>query len=125
MSILSRNRAEAARWELFHGVVCNNSLADDAVFALTQGDDVGFGQEDFDAEAVATMLDQLGIRGGGLAQIWVRLGRDPGKLTYLVESVHNGILPAHVLRDAAQGLPVDLEDWIRRLREVDALAALK
>ena len=124
MSALSHTRALVARAELFNDVTCDNPLAISALAALLQGEDVGLAQHNFDAEAVATMLDQLGIRGAGLAQIWVRLGRDPGKLTYLVESVHNGILPAYVLREAAQGLPVDLEDWIRRLREVDALAAL-
>jgi hypothetical protein len=114
----------AARADLFSSVSQDNSLAMHAIEALVEGDDIGLSQESFDAEAVCTMLDLLGIRGGGLAQIWVRLGRDPCKLTLLAEYCHNGLLPAHVLRDAAQGLPVDLEDWIRRLREVDALVAL-
>ncbi len=116
MSILSRDRPALARGQLFGGVVKGNTLANDAVVALVEGEDVGPGQESFDAEAVCTMLDLLGIRGDGLAQIWVRLGRDPGKLTLLVQAVHDGKLPGYLLRDAANGIPVDLEDWVRHLR---------
>ncbi len=105
----------AARADLFSSVARDNPLAMDAIEALVEGDDIGFSQESFDAEAVCTMLDLLGIRGGGLAQIWVRLGRDPGKLTCLVEAVYDGEMPAHVLRDAASGLPVDLEGWVQQL----------
>lgn len=124
MSILNSDRSMAARADLFSSVAQDNPLAMAALVALVEGDDVGLSQHSFDAEAVATMLDQLGIRGDGLAQIWVRLGRDPGKLTCLVEAVHDGKLPAHVLRDAAQGLPVDLEGCVRRIRKTVGLAAL-
>lgn len=115
----------AGRADLFSSVAQDNPLAMAALVALVEGDDVGLSQESFDAEAVATMLDQLGIRGDGLAQIWVRLGRDPGKLTLLVEAVHDGAMPAHILKGAAKGLPVGLEECVRKLREVDALAALR
>lgn len=106
----------AARADLFSSVAQDNPLAMHAIEALVEGDDIGVSQEDFDAEAVCTMLDLLGIRGDGLAQIWVRLGRDPGKLTLLVEAVHDGRLASFHLRDAARGLPVDLEMAIRVIR---------
>jgi len=105
-----------AMGKLFASVAVDNPLAMHAIEALVEGDDIGLSQHSFDAEAVCTTLDLVGIRGDGLAQIWVRLGRDPGKLTLLVEAVYDGRLASFHLRDAARGLPVDLEMAVRVIR---------
>jgi hypothetical protein len=89
-------------------------LAYDCIVALHHGDDLEGDHPIMGADGVAALLDLYGITGIALARLYVNTGRDPETVRALVWGVSEGIIPIYQLRDAAAGLPVDLE--IERIR---------
>jgi hypothetical protein len=100
--------------ELIRSVVADDPMAKAVVWDLFAGDDLDGDHPVIGSDGVLALLETLGVTGGALARLYVQTGRDAEVVRVLVWAVTEGHLPIHRLRDAADGLPVDLE--IERIR---------
>lgn len=91
-------------------------LAWDCLAGISNGDDAEGDHPILSLDGVLELLDLLGIFGVSLARLYARAGFDPEVVRLVVFAVSEGHLPIHKLRDAALGLPVDLE--VPRVREI-------
>ena len=108
------DRVATTRRELLDAARGGSGLALECLIAIGDADDEGGDHPVLSLEGVLELLWVLRIGGDALARVYVSVGRDAELVRALVFAVTSGRVPVHKLRDAALGLPVDLE--LPRLR---------
>lgn len=110
---------DAIRRSILAGEVASeNPHAIACLFALAEGADQDVGHQWLDLDDTLELLHGLGIRGLALSMLWMWVDESADDLRLVLLAVNEGHLPLHKLRDAASGLPVDLE--LPRLRQAAA-----
>ncbi len=106
------------RCELELDIEGGSPLAAECTDALYEGDWGSLDSAVLDYDGALEIMTVLGIHGLGLAHLWVGVNRNVDDLRLVLAAVHCGALPIHRVRDAASGLPTDLE--LPRLRDLAA-----